>query len=205
VDFIQIFTASIESGINRYIALDPDGFARFLSIEGKIITINIEGFHQSVSLFPSADGFLLLSNFDGESDSIISGTPVALIKLGIAGDAKELLFSDEIKITGDVGLANQFNQLLSQLDIDWEEILAQNIGDIAAHKLSNVLKNINHWATRSAHSFSMDSAEYIQEEARLSPSNAELGQFVNSVDELRESADRLAARVQLLNNPENNP
>lgn len=198
MDFAQIFSASIESALNRYIALDPDALSRFSSIEGKIIAIEIQGLNQIISLFPSADGFMVLSDFDGEADTMISATPVSLVKLGLSRETKDLLFSGEITITGDVGLANQFNQLLSQLDIDWEELLAQNIGDIAAHKFTNVVKDVSSWMKRSKRSFSMDAGEYIQEEVRLSPSNAELRQFVNRVDELRESVDRLAASVQQL-------
>jgi len=198
MDFAQIFSASIESALNRYIALDPDALSRFSSIEGKVIAIEIQGLHQTISLFPSTDGFMVLSDFDAEADVTISGTPVALVKLGLSSDTKDLLLSGEITVTGDIGLANQFNRLLSQLDIDREELLAQNIGDIAARKLTNVMKDISSWMRRSKNSFAMDVGEYIQEEARLSPSNAELRQFVNRVDELRESVDRLAARVQQL-------
>ncbi|HED32878.1 MAG TPA: Sterol-binding domain protein [Gammaproteobacteria bacterium] len=198
MDFAQIFSAGLESALNRYISLDPDALSRFSAIEGKVIAIEIQGLNQTISLFPSADGVMVLSDFDAEADATISATPVALAKLGLSSDTKDLLFSGEVSVTGDVGLANQFNRLLSQLDIDWEELLAQHIGDIAAHKFTNVLKDVGGWMTRSKHSFSMDAGEYLQEEARLSPSNAELRQFVNRVDELRESVDRLAARVQQL-------
>jgi len=209
MDPVQILTASIESALNRYVALDPDALARFASLEGKIIAIEILGFKQTISLFPSADGFLVLSDFDGEVDATISATPMALVKLGLAGDAKDLLFSGEVKITGDVALANQFNKLLTQLDIDWEEILAQHVGDIAAHKFGNAFKDVNRWIKRNTDSFSKDAGEYVQEEVYLSPSSAELRQFVTQVDELRESVDRLAnrlaKRVQLLQNADKNP
>ena len=203
MDFAQLLIAGIESALNRYVALDPQALNRFSALDGKVIAIEILGLNQTISLFPSADGFLLLSDFDGEADATISGSPAALVKL-VARDEKETLFSGEVQVSGDTRLANKFSQLLSQLDIDWEEILAQNIGDIAAHKLTNVLKGVNSWIKRSGHSFSMDVGEYLQEEARLSPSNAELRQFINQVDELRESVDRLTARIQLIKNNKNN-
>ena len=200
MDFAQAFSASIEAALNRYISLDPEALFRFAPLEGKIIAVEIIGLNQTLCLFPSTDGFLVLSDFDGEADATISGTPVALIKLGLADDPKDLLFSGEVTLSGDTRLANQFSRLLSQLDIDWEELLAQNVGDIAAHKVGNVLRSVNHWFKRSTGSVSLDAGEYLQEEVHLSPSNAELRKYIRQVDEVREGVDRLAANIDILKN-----
>lgn len=200
MDLSQAFGAGLETALNRYLSLDPEALSRFASLEGKIIAIDITGLNQTICLFPSDDGFMVLMDFDGEADATISGSPVALAKLALAEHPKDLIQSGEIKIQGDTGLANQFSRLLSELDIDWEELLAQNIGDIAAHKLGNMFRDVNQWFKRSSQSAFMDAGEYIQEEAHLSPSNAELRKFIKKVDEVRESADRLAARIQNLKN-----
>ena len=200
MDFTQAFSTSIEIALNRYVSLDPEALPRFSSLEGKIIAIEILGLNQTLCLFPSADGFLVLSDFDGEADATISGSPVALIKLGLAADPKDVLFSGEVTLSGDTRLANQFSRLLSQLDIDWEELLAQNVGDIAAHKVGNVLRGVNQWIKRSTGSVSLDAGEYLQEEVHLSPSNAELRKFIRQVDEVREGVDRLAAKIDILKN-----
>ena len=200
MDFDQALTVSIETAFNQYLSLDPQALTRFSSLEGKIIALEIKGLNKTLCLFPSAEGFMILTDFDGESDVTISGTPLALAKMGTAADPKDLLFSGEIVIKGDTAVANRFNRLLSQLDIDWEEILAQNIGDIAAHKLGNLFQNANQWFERSTNSVVLDSGEYIQEEVSLSPSKAELHQYTNKVDELREATDRLAAKIQIIKN-----
>jgi len=203
MDFVQILTAGIEAALNHYIALDAEAPERFGVLEGKVISIEILGLNQTISLFPSADGFLLLSDFDGEADATITGSPLALFRLGMAEDVKKILFGGDIQLSGDTALANKFSRLLSQLDIDWEEILAQNVGDIVAHKTFNMAKEAAQWIKRSSQSFSMDSGEYLQEEVRLSPSNAELRQFINQVDGARETVDRLAARIQLITTHKN--
>ena len=198
MDLDQALTAAIETALNRYLSLDPDALSRFSLLEGKIIAIEIIGLNKTLSLFPSADDFMILADFDGEADATISGTPIALAKMGLTKDPKDLLFTGEITITGDTSLANQFNHLLSQLDIDWEEILAKNIGDIAAHKMGSFLRNSSQWFKRSANSVLLDAGEYIQEETHLSPSNAELRRFIKQVDELREATDRLKMKIKFL-------
>ncbi len=194
----QTLSAALEFALNQYFSLDPDAMSRFSSLEGKVIALEIKGIEQTICLFLSTDGFLVLSDFDGEVDATISGTPIALAKMAMVSDPKSLLFSGEITISGDTNLANQFNRLLVQVDIDWEGILAQKIGDITAHKIGNLFRESQQWVKQSASSFFMDGGEYIQEEVRLSPSNAELRNFIRQVDDVREATDRLKARIELL-------
>lgn len=195
MDFAQLLSAAIETSLNRYLQLDPDALPRFAALEGRIIAIQIRGINKCLFLFPSSDGFMILMDFDGEADATISGTPIALAKLGMASDPRDLLFNGEVEISGDTRLANHFSSLFSQLNIDWEELLAQNVGDIAAHKMGNLFRDMGQWIKRSTQSVNLDAGEYIQEEVRLSPANAELRGFINKVDEVREASDRLAAKI----------
>jgi len=195
MDFAQVFSAAIETSLNRYLQLDPEALPRFSALEGKIIALKIRGINQELFLFPSSDGFMVLADFDETADVSISGTPIALAKLGLADDPRDQLFNGEIEITGDVRLANQFSRLFSQLNIDWEELLAQRVGDIASHKMGNLFRDMGQWVKRSTKSVNLDAGEYLQEEVHLSPANAELRSFITKVDEVREATDRLAAKI----------
>jgi len=200
MDFAQVFSAAIETSLNRYLQLDPEALPRFSALEGKIIALDIRGINQKLFLFPSSDGFMVLADFDEVADATISGTPIALAKLSLADDPRDQLFNGEVEITGDVRVANQFSRIFSQLNIDWEELLAQNIGDITAHKMGNLLRDMGQWVKRSTQSVNLDAGEYLQEEVHLSPANAELRDFINQVDEVREAADRLSARINRIKN-----
>jgi len=195
MDFAQVFSAAIETSLNRYLQLDPEALPRFSVLEGKIIALKVHGINQELYLFPSSDGFMVLADFDETADVIISGTPLALARLGLADDPRDQLFNGEVEITGDVRLANQFSRLFSQLNIDWEELLAQSVGDIASHKMGNLFRDMGQWVKRSTQSVNLDAGEYLQEEVHLSPANAELRSFITKVDEVREATDRLAAKI----------
>lgn len=191
----QILIASIENALNQYLSLDPQALSRLEAMEGRVIAIHIIGLNESLYLFPAADGIMVLGDFDGEADTTLSGTPLALARLGASEDAAALLFSGEVKIAGDTRLGNQFKKILANIDIDWEEQLSVYVGDVAAHQFGNVLRDFSRWFSRSRDSLQMDVAEYLQEESRMLPSNAELERFLNNVDELREAIDRLEARI----------
>ncbi len=194
----QLFIASIETAFNRYLALDPEAFTRLANMEGKIIAIEIKGLNESLYLFPGDDGIMVLSDFDGDADTTLSGTPLALAKLSLSEDAAVVLFSGDVTITGDTRLGHQFKKILAQVNIDWEEQLSRVVGDITAHQIGNALRGFGQWFDRSKHAMELDVGEYLQEESRLLPAKAEIDRFIHQVDELRESVDRLQARVQKL-------
>lgn len=194
----QILVASIETAVNQYIALDPEALAYFEDLEGKVIAINITGIAENLYLFPGFDGIMIFNEFDGEADTTLTGTPIALAKLGMASNAAPILFSGEVVISGDTRLGNQFKKILSKINIDWEEIISQYTGDIVAHQLGNVTRNFSKWFSRSKNSLQMDVAEYLQEEQHFVPANAEIEKFVRDVDNVRNSVERLEAKINRL-------
>lgn len=194
----EILLASIEASLNRYLALDPEKMAQFASLEGKVIAIDIKGINEQLYLYPAADGIMVMGDFDGEADTTLSGTPLALARLGLAENAAPVLFSGVVKIKGDSRLGHQFKRLLSEVNIDWEEQLSRYLGDVIAHQLGNVARNTGAWFDRAKQSLALDLGEYLQEESRILVSKAELERFVSGVDQLREATDRLDARIHKL-------
>lgn len=194
----QSLIAAIETACNKYLALDDETLPKLATFEDKIIAIEILAINQKIFLFPSADGMMILADFDGEADTTISGTPMALAKLGLTDNAASVLFGGEVRITGDTRLGHQFKNVLQQMQIDWEEHLSRYIGDMAAHQLGNAARDITKWLQRSASSLNMDIGEYLQEESQLVAGKAEINRFVQGVDELRDAVERLEARFTRL-------
>lgn len=198
----QIFIASIETALNRYMAMDPESMSRLASMEGRVIAIEITGFNQILYLFPAIDGFMVMSDFDGEADTIISGSPLALARLSLENNVMPVLFSGDVTITGDTRLGHSFKKILAEINIDWEEQLSRFSGDMIAHQIGNRVKRFSSWFKRSKKSFEMDLGEYLQEETQILPARAEIKRFIHGVDSLREGLDRLQARINRLNNNE---
>jgi len=191
----QLIIATFETAFNQYLSLDPEALPKFEAMEGKIIAVDIQGINQSLYLFPSADGMMVMSDFDGEADTRLAGSPVALAKLSLLKNTAPVLFSGEVVISGDTRLGRQFKKILSQVDIDWEEILSQYTGDMVAHKAGNMVREFSSWFNRGKQSMYMDAGDYLTEESLMSPSKAEINRFIADVDKLREGVDRLQARI----------
>ena len=194
----QIITATFETAFNQYLLLDPEVLKKFSGMEGKIIAIDILGLNQKLYLFPGEDGIMIMSDFDGEADTVLAGSPTALARLSLLKNAAPVLFSGEVKISGDVRLGSQFKKILAQINIDWEEILSNYAGDMVAHKVGNIAHEFSAWFKRGKQSMYMDVSEYLTEESLMSPANAEINKFINDVDRLREGTDRLQVKINKL-------
>ena len=194
----QVFIASIETALNRYLALDEQTFSALADLQGRIIEIHLQGLNTSLYLFPDEDGIMVLGDFDGEADTRLIGTPIALAKLGLARNPADVLFSGEVSIEGDTRLGQQFKKILARMDIDWEEQLSRYSGDILAHQIGNGVRALSGWLQRNQQSAALDTGEYLQDEIRLLPSAGEVRYFIRQVDALRDDTERLQARLQRL-------
>lgn len=192
----QILIATIENAFNRLLSLDPEAAQQLAAMEGRIICLQLEGINIRLFIFPDAEDVMILDDFDGEADTTISGTPIALAKLGLASDSQAEMFAGDVTITGDLKLGRQFNQLFASLDLDWEEQLSKITGDMAAHTLGNITRSLFSWNSRNTNSMKMNMGEYLQEEIRYLPSQNETDGFMRDVNTLRNDISRLEARLK---------
>ncbi len=200
----QIITATIETAFNRLLALDPESATQLAEMEGRIICLQLDGLNIKLYLFPSADEVMILDDFDGEADTTISGTPIALAKLGMAADKQAEMFAGDVTISGDLKLGRKFNRVFASLDIDWEEQLSKVVGDMAARSFGNLTRSLFSWHERNQQSMKMNVGEYLQEEVQYLPSKNEIDYFCKQVDECRDEVSRIEARLQRLENQNNN-
>jgi ubiquinone biosynthesis protein UbiJ len=192
--------ATLETLVNRYLSLDPEGAARLGDLQGRVIMIELAGFGTRVFVIPGADGLQLFGDYAGEPDCALCGTPLALARMGVSGQKEDQLFSGEVRIAGDTHLAQAFGNFLGGLDVDWEEQLSRLLGDAAAHQIGVQVRGVERWGRRTSDILTQDIQEYLQEEARLLPGRYETQAFLDDVDRLRDDVERLAARVTRLAN-----
>jgi ubiquinone biosynthesis protein UbiJ len=101
-------------------------------------------------------------------------------------------------VRGDAEVAAQFRELLRLARPDWEEELSRRIGDVPARRLGRLTRDAFDWARNARRTVRENLAEYLQEESRDLVNRPELDEFLHGVDALRESTDRIDARLALL-------
>ena len=184
---------------NRILRLDPESLKRLSDFEGKIIALApASASAPTLYVRPSAEGFHLLPAYEGDADITLRGTLPAFVRLAAGGSVAELMTATEFTIEGDLELGRRFQRFLASLDIDWEEQAARIIGDIAAHKLGNVMRDLAAWNRHAIQTLSADIGEYLQEESRVLAPATRVEAFLRAVDQLRADTDRLEARLRYL-------
>ncbi len=179
--------------------MDPDALARLTPLHGQVIKLELIGLGLSFLLVPDPTGIQVFSELENGPDCVLRGTPLDLARMRSSRDSADHLFSGAVEIEGDSGIAHQFGEILSSLDIDWEEQLSHLTGDVIAHEAGNLARNALRWGNKLRNTIGMNLQEYMQEELRLLPSRYEIDPFLNEIDRLRDDVERLAARVDRIN------
>lgn len=189
--------AALEEAVNRSLALDPETRARLAELEGRVIALELQGLEQTLYLLPGSSGVRLLGRYEGEPDTTLSGTPLALLAMG-RGPTGTGLFSGEVTVRGDTELGQRVRRMIDGLEIDWEEHLARYTGDILAHQVGNLFRGLRDWGRQARDDLERDVADYLQEERGLLPAQGETEGFGRAVDTLRDDVERLEARIRRL-------
>ncbi|MFT7457510.1 MAG: ubiquinone biosynthesis protein UbiJ [Planctomycetota bacterium] len=188
----------IEQQLNHVLALDEDTLESLADLSGQVISLELINTGFIIYILPSKDGVHLQSEYIGNTNVKIRGTPSDMVAYLIKSNEKSSNFTGSIEVIGDVGLAQDFQSILKNIDLDWEEQLAHWFGDTVAHKLGRVLKGAAIFSSNTGNKIRQDVSEYLRFEAELTLDTTTLSEFSNAVDTLRNDVERLKLRIKRL-------
>jgi ubiquinone biosynthesis protein UbiJ len=197
-----VWLAAVESLLNRSIDGSIKAAAAAGGLNRKSLRIDIEGL-SSIRAAVGA-GRLALSAGDGaQADAVISGSPVSLLRLLASGAAAPPGAAPDaarppVRIAGDAEVAARYRELIALARPDWEEELSRLVGDLPARRLALAASGALAFAARVRRTAGENLAEYLTEESRDLVNKPELEEFLLGVDQLRETADRVEARLTRL-------
>jgi ubiquinone biosynthesis protein UbiJ len=193
--------ASAEALLNRSIDASSQAQALARRLQGTSLQIDIEGITRIRASVHQARLALLTGDDAGaahagaaHADATLSGSVPALLQL-LKGGASRQPGAAAVRILGDAETANLYRELFLLARPDPEEELSRWIGDIPARQLSQLAGHALLLARRVRRTAGENIAEYLQEEGRDLVNKTELEEFLRGVDELRETADRIEARL----------
>ncbi|HPE61561.1 MAG TPA: SCP2 sterol-binding domain-containing protein [Thiolinea sp.] len=197
---LTALTASLEAAFNAWLRLDPQALPRLQPLQGQVIEFHITGLELHLFFIPAGTGVQVMDRYGSPADVTLRGSSMAFIQLARSTDAGKTLLEQRLQVEGRMALAEQFSTVLRELDVDWEEQLSHVVGDIVAHQFGQIARSGQGWLADSAQALCLDSSEYLQEESRLLPAQAEVALYLDAVDTLRDDAERMEARIRRLQN-----
>ena len=184
----------IKSMMNRVLSFDPETLKAITRFSGKVIAFDIVNIDLKFYLYFTDQGIDISANCDGQEDVLIRATPSVFFAVLINSKISQ----KNMEIIGDAELAQDFQDIVHNIDIDWEEYLSHFTGDYAAHKLANVFKHANSFTKRTIETVAMDISEYLRYEKEMLLDKSEIDEFLDAVDEIRNDFERLKQRIEKL-------
>lgn len=189
---------ALEIALNRLLALDPDSQAALATLDGRRIALALESPALALEIAVDAGALRVGPVRRDEPDLGVRATLAgALSQLPFlrAGGAAPV---GKVRLQGDAELARQLQKLAQGFDPDWQRPFAEAFGPLLGPQVARGLREAFAAGVGLAKGLGRDAAEYLTEESRDLPGKAELAAFHDDVDELRDRAERLAARVARL-------
>ena len=190
----------LESAGNRLLRFDPDTQQRLSRLQGKVFKLEVLVIGKTLFFIPAENGLHIRDDWAEPVDITLTGSPMAFARFGLRqkGLDKQAFIDKKITIEGDVELAQDFQTLIRQLDVDLEELLSHYVGDVAAHQIGRGAGLFADWARQAAETLRLDIREYLEEEVRVLAPDWRVTGFMGKVDCLRADVERLEQRVDRL-------
>ncbi len=188
----------IELAGNKALDYDSATQTRLQKLQGKTMTLHIKTLDQSLSLMPRAEGLEFSSQPPKHVDVTLSTTLGAMIKISRDGLEDAELQAGELEMSGDPIIGQRFAQVIAGLDIDWQSLLAEQIGEAPARTVTTVAGHAKELAQESRERMHHLVERTIKEDMNIVADKQAVNKFLDDVDNLRADVDRLAARLARL-------
>lgn len=190
--------ATLEVALNRYLGLEAEALRACGKLDGKRIALRSPLLDWTFVLECHAGGVRVGSALEPAPDVSVSGDLPTVLRSALTMAQGKPGLPQGLQIDGDVELLMRFNRILASVGFDPEELAARLLGDSAAHRATEGLRSVFGWARRAASTLALDTAEYLREETRDLARAADVEDWMNDVDGLRDDVARFEARIRRL-------
>ncbi|MDP3558819.1 MAG: SCP2 sterol-binding domain-containing protein [Legionellaceae bacterium] len=183
----------INTLLQEYVDWEASPIWPRLLAEQKTLLIEIQPFGAQVFVQFLPRGAVLVEKTS--ADTRIECDWPALLRLATLAQHGHMPSS--VKITGDLEFAQQLQQCLNGVIIDWETPLTQITGNFMAVPLLYFLNQSKAFAQRLLDTVQYALSTYLQDELRQTPCREEVEDFYQDLYHTTLDVDRAAARLPL--------
>ena len=189
-------TGSIESAINAYLATRPSARNTLSKLAGQSLGITLLPQQLTITLIFSDDQVAVMREFDGEPTTHLTGAASDLLKL--LNDPNSVMFGQGVEVKGDSALLQRLSHAFDNPTLDWEDWLADHIGDLPAAMIMKPINQSIEWTNSSRQTLTMTAKEYLQEEINLLPTRVEFEGFIDDARQLKQRTELIERRLERL-------
>jgi ubiquinone biosynthesis accessory factor UbiJ len=190
-----VWISQIEKLINKALSLDEETLYALGQLNDKAIAFEFINTNLTVFLFPSESGLTIHTSYEAKPDVLIKGSPTNFMMMMASSKQATAGLPTDMQVIGDIGLAQGFQKIMQNIEIDFEEPLSKWVGDTMAYQIGKFARSTSRFAANTARTLAVDLSEYLRFEIEMLPDDLLVEEYCNEIDLLREDVDRFAQRV----------
>ena len=187
----------VEVAVNQILRTDAQIVKRLAPLDGKLLAVEIT----ELPCF-----FLWVTKGQAQLLWETSERPDGTIRAGLSATVQATtrrnshLFHDAstYEVLGDPDTVRAVQIFLSGFEPDWEERLAQFVGDTVAHKAGQSVRAAAEWSQNASRSAMRNFSDYLQEERQVLAIRSRVESHLAEVARLQQGVDALERRLTLL-------
>ncbi|MEO9910965.1 MAG: SCP2 sterol-binding domain-containing protein [Lentilitoribacter sp.] len=193
--------SAMENAINLALKQDAPSQQRLAKLAGQQVFLYIEDFSFILQIHLLEEGVMLHKlnsmdevELDPKLDTLVQGPSSAYRKL-LEGDG---FFDGDLRIQGNAQALMTLHKVMENFELDWEGLLADHIGDLAAASLARLLRTQWEWSKECATNARIQLVSHLQSNSQLLPSKVEFDHHVEELERFGTLLDRAETRLRLL-------
>ncbi|MDI4661818.1 MULTISPECIES: SCP2 sterol-binding domain-containing protein [Cobetia] len=196
-----LLLATAERTLNQLLARDPASTSRLNALAGRRLLVRVErpAFDLLVHFDLQGLHLLRLPQANESDGDVVVELDMETAAALLSGESIErLMFEGRLAVRGRIHLLESARDLVMDLDLDWEGALSEWFGEAPGHSLANGLRSLGRFGLISRRELELDLREYLTEEARWLPGQAQMRVARDELTELTQCLDRTEARLARL-------
>ena len=202
----QVLHAIAETIINPLLLLDEKSAARLNRLRGKRLIIFLQelswpvelAFEQQLTIHQFDLNWQQASERNADNECRLKLSLSTLNELKDSRQITRLIREHKLDLEGDMHIAQHVSALFQELNIDWEEVLSQKVGDIAAYQIVKTSKQARASLHKQLDMMADTAAAMLIDEKKIAAHKLQVMHFGDQVIDTRDATERLEARIQRL-------
>ncbi|MCP4188048.1 MAG: hypothetical protein GY763_10655, partial [Gammaproteobacteria bacterium] len=161
-------------------------------LQGRVIAIELTDLEKTIYCHPGSWGLRLSLHAPPKPvDATLRSRVFGLINLLSAQTNIDSQNGQHVEILGNIPVAQKFQKILTELDIDWQHKLAEMGGDQMVDRIDQGFRDTQQWVSESLRAFTSSSSHCLHENTHLLIDKDHFSVFKQDVTNLRQQVDRL--------------
>lgn len=197
---IQLLSSTIELILNQALKMGNPPTSMLTPLANKSLAIELSELNTVLCLTVHEQQIVISSpSFDNDSyDCKITTSVKSLVQLKTEQQLTQLIKDNQLDISGDIKIAQQYANVFESLNIDWPSELEKHIGDVATHKLLTLVKTADKKIKFAQNQISSDATEYLVYEKKWLATKHEIDIFSNDVKTVQRKYQQIEQQVSSL-------